>query len=338
MRHTALATVGQIVWRVLEMHGLDAQAMFRAHHLGPELLRDPAARVPTHKWDALARDVAARIPDPAIALDAANCWHPSNLGALGFAWLSSSTLRSGLGRLVRYWRLLGEKSSVELIDLGAGLKLAFDSGRQDEIVAAFSASFTMSLLVSMCRTNYGDGLRPMEVTFRQRTPGSWERYQAHFGCPVRFNLAEDSLTLARADADGALPTANREIAGTLDQVLTQQLARLDRANVLARCKATLLDQLASGELSEEQMAEQLHMSRRTLQRKLAEAETTYQKLVDDTRRDLALRYLEDPLRSITDITFMLGFSEQSAFTRAFRRWTGSPPSVYRQRARAQSPS
>jgi AraC-like DNA-binding protein len=338
MSHTALATIGQIVWRLLEMHGIDAQAMFRAHDLGPELLRDPGARVPSHKWDALARHVATQMPDPSFALHAAHCWHPSNLGALGFAWLSSSTLRTGLGRLAHYWRLLGEKSSVELADKPSGLKLAFDSGRSDEIVAPLTANFTMSLLVAMCRMNYGDALKPVEVTFKQRKPGSSQAYRAHFGCPVRFDASQDSFTLARTDADRPLPTANRQIAGTLDQVLTQQLAQLDRTNVLARCKATLLEQLASGELSEEQMAEQLHMSRRTLQRKLAEAETTYQQLVDDTRHDLALRYVEDPRHSITDITFMLGFSQQSAFTRAFRRWTGSPPSAYRQRARLRSDS
>ena len=100
---------------------------------------------------------------------------------------------------------------------------------------------------------------------------------------------------------------------------------------MARCRASLLEQLSSGELSEEEMAQQLHMSRRTLQRKLADAETTYQQLVDETRRDLALRYIENPHHSITDITFMLGFSQQSAFTRAFRRWTGTAPSEYRLR-------
>ena len=97
-------------------------------------------------------------------------------------------------------------------------------------------------------------------------------------------------------------------------------------------EASLLEQLSSGEVSEEEMAQQLNMSRRTLQRKLAEAETTYQQLVDATRRDLALRYIENPGQSITDITFMLGFSQQSAFTRAFRRWTGYAPTEYRVRS------
>jgi len=334
MSHTALATIGQIVWRLAELHGIDAGALFHKHALGPELLRDPGARVPSHKWDAVARDLATRIPDESFALHAGHCWHPSNLGALGFAWLSSSTLRTGLGRLARYWRLLGEKSSVDLVDTQSGLKLAFDSGRSDGIVAPLTASFTMSLLVAMCRMNYGDAFKPVQVNFKQVRPASAPRYQAHFGCPVHFDTGEDSFTLAHADADLALPTANRQIAGTLDQVLAQQLAHVDKTNVVSRCQATLLEQLASGEVSEGQMAEQLHMSRRTLQRKLADAETTYQRLVDATRRDLGLRYIEDPRHSITDITFMLGFSEQSAFTRAFRRWTGASPSEYRRRARS----
>jgi AraC-like DNA-binding protein len=87
--------------------------------------------------------------------------------------------------------------------------------------------------------------------------------------------------------------------------------------------------MAAGEPTDLDIAKSLHMSRRTLQRKLAEADLTYQQLVDDTRRDLALRYIEDPARSITEITFLLGLSGQSAFTRAFRRWTGVSPTEYR---------
>jgi len=84
-----------------------------------------------------------------------------------------------------------------------------------------------------------------------------------------------------------------------------------------------------GEFSEEDLASDLHMSRRSLQRRLAEADASYQSLVDDTRRDMALRYIEDPAKSATDITFLVGYSQQSAFTRAFRRWTGMSPSEYR---------
>jgi AraC-like DNA-binding protein len=233
--------------------------------------------------------------------------------------------------VVRYWRLLGEKAAAHLEDNHDGLKTVFDSGRTDPVVAPVHVDFGMALLVSMCRLNYGDALRPAHVTLQRAKPEGAYVYRAHYGCPVHFDAREDSFTLARGDADKQLPTSNRQIAATLDQILTQQLAQLDKSNVVARCRASLLEQLSSGELSEEDMAQQLHMSRRTLQRKLADAETTYQHLVDSTRRNLALRYIEDPHRSITDITFMLGFSQQSAFTRAFRRWTGVAPSEYRQR-------
>jgi AraC-like DNA-binding protein len=99
--------------------------------------------------------------------------------------------------------------------------------------------------------------------------------------------------------------------------------------VPAQCKALVLERLAAGEPPEADPAKALHMSRRTLQRKLAEVDLNYQQLVDETRRDLALRYIDDPSRSITEITFLLGFSGQSAFTRAFRRWTGKAPTDYR---------
>jgi AraC-like DNA-binding protein len=331
MRHTSLATIGQIVKGVLELHGLDAAALLAEQGIAPEQIRDPNARIPSHKWDALVHRTVQLIPDPGYALRAAHCWHPSNLGALGFAWLSSSTLRTGLQRVVRYWRLLGDRAAAHLEDHHDGLKTVFDSGRTDPVVGPISVDFTMALLISMGRLNFGDALRPVHVSLKRAKPQGWQVYRAHYGCPVHFAAPEDSFTLARGDVDKPLPTSNRQIAATLDQILTQQLAQLDNSNVVARCRASLLEQLSSGQLSEEEMAQQLHMSRRTLQRKLADAETTYQQLVDDTRRDLALRYIEDPHRSITDITFMLGFSQQSAFTRAFRRWTGVAPSEYRQR-------
>ena len=95
---TFLATMGQVFVRVVEMHGIDANALLREAGVDPALLRDPAARIPSTIWDAVGARAAALIPDPAFGLRAARSWHPSNLGALGHAWLASSTLRIGLER------------------------------------------------------------------------------------------------------------------------------------------------------------------------------------------------------------------------------------------------
>jgi len=329
MTPMSLATIGQIVARVLEMHGLDAAAMFERHGIDPAVLGDPNARIPSRTWDALARDAAALIPDPAFGLLAARCWHPSNLGALGYAWLTSSTLRTGLGRVVRYWRVLGEASSTRLVESSTGLKFMLARQASDSISSALAVDFVISLLVDMCRMNAGSSLRPVAVHLRRVQPKDSEVFRRHFGCAIHFAAGEDSFTLSAREADRLLPTSNRQLAATLDRILAEQLAHLDKKDVVTRCQAHLLEQLSSGEVSSDVMAEQLNMSRRTLQRKLAEADLTYQELVDDTRRDLAMRHLEDPRHSITDVTFLLGFSQQSAFTRAFKRWTGMSPSEYR---------
>jgi AraC-like DNA-binding protein len=177
--------------------------------------------------------------------------------------------------------------------------------------------------------NFGASLRPLEVTLRRDLPSDPAPWRLFFGCRIQFNAARDSFLLARADVEAPLSIANRQVAGTLDAILAKQLAELDRSNVEARTRAALLERLTSGEPQEEEIARSLHMSRRTLQRKLAEADLTYQRLVDQTRRDLALRYIDDRAKSITELTFLLGFSGQSAFTRAFRRWTGASPTEYR---------
>ena len=230
---------------------------------------------------------------------------------------------------MRYWRLLGEASSARLEETSAGLAIVLARQAPDPVSGAIAVDFVMSLLVDMCRMNAGSSLRPVAVRLRRTRPKDTDVYRRHFGCSIHFDADEDSITLSRRDVDRPLPTSNRQLAATLDRILAEQLAHLDKSDVVARCQARLLEHLSSGEVSENVLAEQLNMSRRTLQRKLAEADLTYQKLVDDTRRDLAMRHLEDPRHSITDVTFLLGFSQQSAFTRAFKRWTGMSPSEYR---------
>ena len=331
---TFLATMGQVFVRVVEIHGIDANALLREAGVDPASLRDPAARIPSTFWDAAGARAAALIPDPAFGLRAARCWHPSNLGALGHAWLASSTLRTGLERLQRYSRVLGEKAELKITNTREGLRFVYDHRRRDPVLRAIGSDFVMSLVVDMCRMNYGASLRPVEVRLSRAKPGDVEPYRHFYGCPIHFETNEDSFLLSARVADEPLHTANRQLAGVLDSILAAQLAALDKDNIPARCKSSILEQLTSGEVSEHDMARQLHMSRRTLQRKLAESNTPYQKLVDDTRRDLALRYMDDAGKSITDVTFLLGFSGQSAFTRAFKRWTGKSPTTYREQKQA----
>src|SRR5688572_15829269 len=336
-RQSFLASMGQMFRRLLELHALDAVRLAQKAGVDLDAIPAPGERLDVEKIDALLRVAMPLVSDPAFGLQAARCWHPSELGVLGYAWLSSSTLRTGLERAVRYSRLVGERGVTEIEDTRQGLKVRFWANRGDPAtvpVAAVFVDIVMALLLDLCRMNAGAALRPVAATLRRRRPDPAETYERFFGCPVQFGAEENAFVLSAKDADRPLPSANRQLAAVFDKMLTEELARRDKSDVVSRCRAVVLTSLSSGEGTAEDTAKQLHMSPRTLQRKLAEANTTYLQLLDDARKDLALRYIEDPRRSVTDITFSLGFSQPSAFTRAFKRWTGVSPSDHRTKSPA----
>ena len=326
---TFLATFGLIGLRLLERNGVDTRRFVADLGIDRAATAEARTRLPSQLIDRGFARATAMIDDPAFALGAAACWHPSDLGTLGYAWLSSATLRTGLKRLVRYSRTLGSKGSCRCNDERDGLRFVFEHHRGDNAVGQAIADFWLALVLALCRTNHGAQLRPLAVTLRRPLPADERPYREFFGCAVCFGAAEDSLTLAHDVVDAPLPTSNRALAATFDAILASQLAELDHADLAARCQEHLMQQLTSGEPSESDLAAALAMSRRTLQRRLAAIGQSYQRLLDETRRKLALHYLAEGERSVTEIAFLLGFSEQSAFSRAFRRWRGQSPGAYR---------
>ena len=328
---TFLASFGQIGLRLIERLGISPQEFTRPFGLDVKALPGPKARLPVRFGDETFARIASLVPDPAFALHSAECWHPSNLGTLGYAWLSSETLRAALARLTRYAKIVGEKATCRCVDRPNGLHVIYDSGRGNSLVGYVMADFAMAIMVDMCRTNFGPSLALESVYLRRPRPVGSRPYEDFYGCPVSFGEAEDGFVLGRHVTDKPLPTANQELATTFDAILAAELAKLGSSDIEARARAYLLEQLTSGEPSEALLAREMGMSSRTLQRKLGELELTYRSVLEKTRYDLALRYLDDPAKTITDIIFLLGFSEQSAFARAFKRWSGKTPSSCRRR-------
>lgn len=326
---TFLASVGIIGLRLVELHGINPHAFIRQFGVDPAVPIAPSTRLPATLVDAAFSKARELIPDPAFALRAGECWHPSHLGAIGFAWLSSSSLRTALKRLERFSRILGQKGSIRCEDGQDGLHVIFEHGRGNQPIGPVLADFCLSVFVTMCRTNYGTPMPIKAVHLKRPTPVDTTPYENFYSCPIHFAMPQDGFVLDREVADKPLLTSNQDLAGTFDAILATQLADLGSKDLLSRCKAFLLNELTSGEPSEEKMAAAMCMSRRTLQRKLGEEGFAYKALLEKTRHELALRYLDDPARTITDITFLLGFSEQSSFTRAFKRWSGKAPTAYR---------
>jgi len=230
---------------------------------------------------------------------------------------------------VRYWHVVIADVAIRLDETPDGIEFVHSPPELNSTLDTIRGDIVMAIIHDMCRVNFGHAFRPQRVAFRHPPPADASLYEFTFGCPVAFAADANRLLIGAAEADHPLPTGNRDVAAAHDVILVQRLARLNKANVVARFRASLLERMTLGEFSEEDIARDLHMSRRSLQRRLAEADASYLTLVDDTRRDMALRYMRDRGKTATDIAFLLGYSQQSAFTRAFRRWTGMSPSEYR---------
>ena len=316
------------VWNILESYGIAPELLFREMGLNPELMKRPGGRYGLDSIDNLWRKSSEIIDDPCFGLKAAEFWHPSNFGALGYAMLASNTLRTALERVDRYHRFLSDERFIKLIETEEGLTFTLIFSHEKRDIPARNDA-VLAVTMSMCRVNYIEDLAPVSVTFTHPKPSCSAKFYEYFRSPVVFEAPTNSLTLPLEAVDKSLPGSNPQLAELNDQVMIEYLAQLDHDRITEKAKAVIIDQLPSGNVTDENVARELYMSSRNLQRQLQSAGTTFNTLLNEIRQDLAQKYLRDQDTSMTEIAFLLGFSESSAFSRAFKRWIGVTPTQYR---------
>ncbi|WP_455197040.1 AraC family transcriptional regulator [Kaarinaea lacus] len=330
MHATTLSSVALMFWKTLEQdYQLNSESLFRDAGLDHSKIYDPNYRYPDAGMFKLWRLALQQTNDECLGLKVAQHIQATTLHALGFAWLSSSTLKDALERLVRYYRLVTdvEKLSLTEGDKHYSLQLARKSPDIEYIDQDYDAFF--AAITIMCRALHGDSFSPAMIKMERSEPGCLEEMNSFFNTEMQFEAGENSIQFDKASLLRTLPSGNAELARENDQIISRYLSKLDREDTVLQIKAKLLERLPSGNVNEEEVAKSLNMSIRTMQRKLKTLDQSYKQIVDITRRELALEYVREGNVPITTITFMLGFSDPANFTRAFRRWTGQSPSDYR---------
>lgn len=328
MNLTSFAPVTNLLWKYLEHCGIDPEPIFKKAGIEPELISNPNARINIDRVDKLWSDVVTIIDDPTFGVKMVEHWHPSMMGAVGYAWLVSSTLRRALGRIDRYIHTVTEGLDTKLEDTPAGLKLSFYI---DDSVNAQPQQHTLiiAVVMHMCRFNFGDELVASEIHLARAEPENAKEIFDFFRCDVCFDAEVDSITIAAADADIELSSANKQIALMHDEMLMKYLIEIKKGNLVDQIKKIILENLPDGQVTEQLVASELNLSERSMQRRLQEHQTTFRFLLDSVREMIAKQYIENPMNRMIDVAFLLGFSEQSAFSRAFKKWTGNTPIEYR---------
>lgn len=329
MFQTTITSWALLVARAIEDSGLDSQQIFKLAGLDPASLHDPDARYSYSGMTRLWQLATEHTGDPCIGLKAASHWHPTSMHALGYAWMASGTLKDALQRLVRYLHLLSTAVELVLEEDDEVVRLVFPLTKIS-VPAEQAMDAALAVIVGMCRTSYGNKFRPLEISMRRAEPTCAEEFSAYFCAPVNYSASVDAITFYRQQLEEKLPTANAELARINDQIVMDYLADLDSNNISFQVKSKIIELLPSGNINEECIAQSMNKSLRSLQRKLTEQGVSYKSLLESTREELGKQYISSSKYSISEVAYLLGFSEPGNFSRAFKRWTGQSPSYFRQ--------
>ena len=326
---TSLGSVAALIAQTLKSQGCDPAPLLSEAGINAEDSCNANARIPTTKVMKLWQLAIAASGDPAFGLIVARHFQPAVLHGLGFAWLASDTLHDALGRLVKYSHLINALPDFRLEDAEDTVDLVVTV---PDFGPAFSHAATdagLAIFLRMCQITAGDDIMPVHVTMQRPLPADKTPYEAMFGPAIEYSSDAHRLSFDTTLANTALSTAHPELARLNDQTVIDYLARYERDNLAMQVRAKIIEGLPDGRPSQGDIAETLNTSLRSLQRRLRDEDTSFKDLLNETQQELALQYIRDSSRSIGEITYLLGFSEPSNFTRAFKRWTGRSPGEFR---------
>jgi AraC-like DNA-binding protein len=336
IEHSLLATFILPVAQALRLQGIDALQVIEGLGIDAAGVINPDRRVSIDKMQALLRTSLELSGDEAFGLVAAEQLQPQVLHGLGLAWLASDTVYDGLKRTVRFGKLMATAMDLTLEEDGELVHLCLGRTVEVENFVHAARDFGVGMVTRMCRLTLGEFLAPVKIEMERPLPASPERWEYMLACPVVFESEITRITWSRADIMEPLATGDPVLARINDEQTQSYLDSFLSQTTSREVVGKIVEKLPDGPPNQQQIADAMYVSNRTLQRKLKEEGTSFMDLLQDTRLQLARKYLMSPSRSIVETAYLLGFSEPSTFSRAFKRWTGTAPAEYRAGLRDES--
>lgn len=333
---TSIASIASVLIETAQKsYNFDARPML--HDLGLDLARldVPGARFPDEIMTAVVDEMQRRTGDDCIGLAIGKNVRPTTFHALGYAWLASGSLLGALRRLERYDRIVGTADEIEIVDGGDHYAMILRSREPDNPTPDTSVDAFFTAVLEMCRWISMTDPKPLEVHVTHAGNRREGDYSSAFGAPVRFGAPDNRIVFERMQVEAATPGANDELARISDRLSEDYLTTLDPASVTREVRNLLMQMLPSGDASQERIAGTLNRSCSSLQRDLRAEGTSFRDVREKTRKSLATEYVRRSDMSLQEVAFLLGFSDQSNFSRAFRRWTGQSPKSWRDEAKIQ---
>jgi AraC-like DNA-binding protein len=278
--------------------------------------------------------LAARVcSDSAIGIHAAEQYfQPANWRTLGLAMLCSKTLRDAFERMERYGEILSNAASFHLQEERGCLVSGIDTLLGAKLVGYEAVDFGLASVIKLLRMVFPGELPIKRVELVRPPVEDIKAFKDFFGCEVIFNAERNGIFIDLQYVDIPLPGADSELAEIQDQLSARYAEQYSNSSFALKVKNEIIRNLPGGDPSQQVVAETLNCTQRNLQRKLQDEGVNFKQLLAEIRQQLARDYLQQSERSLSEVAYLLGFSDHSNFTRAFKRWFGISPTEYRQQA------
>lgn len=312
-----------MLWRVLEYYEIDPCTIIPGDLYRPGVVISEDSYIRLGDYYKVLGGILQRVDDEAVGITTAGLIHPSHLGVFGHAWIASPSLLASCRMLAQYGRVFFSELPIVLREPPDAVEVSF----APEGVSPYpsvDADIEVGGVIKLCRMQYGEEFVPKAISLRRPEPRQREIWDDYFGVQVTFGATENLVVLDSVIANELLTTAH----AALFEKHKVTLAGLDAPDLVKQVSLAIQRLLPSGSVPEEKVAGIVGVNPRTLHRRLSERGESFRSLLRRVRMDLAKSYLINEGYNVTEATFMLGYSDSSAFSRAFKSWFGKSPSAF----------
>jgi AraC-like DNA-binding protein len=321
----------------LEELGVRAPAVLRRAGLPQAFIHQARALLNTEELFALWRAVGEVSTDPSIGLLLGTETKTERFHPIGLAALSSENFGSAIDQMARYKQLtcpeeiLQEKNDEEW-------SIQFRWLLADEVEPPVLIECCFAWVLSTARVGTGTRTSPVRVEFVQPR-AHVKTIERHFGCPLVCGTPRNAIIFRATDANRPFVTRNAELLGILAPQFDEELKEENGdENFIERVRIAIQQRLTGRRPTIEDIADALHISSRTLQRRLQDDGSSFQRVLEEARHQLARHYLNNSVLELNEAAYLLGYEDGNSFVRAFRTWEGVPPARWREQQRARAAS
>ena len=313
--------------------GGDIDRVFGEAGVDLNCIGNPTVGMCLKSFCGLFESASANTQNDNFGLWFGNQFQPDDLGLWGYAAISSPTLGNALDNLIELFRYHQQCSMLRLTASNPRLCQLEYQVRDPQIVERRQdAELSLGMFFNLIRNCMGQGWHPEEVYFEHPKPENSKEHERAFEAPVFFSQKFNAIVFDQAILEKPMPNPDLKLMAITRACLeTLQTNSPINQNLTDKIRNLIRIKLADGYPSLESIAESLYMSTSAIQRNLAWEGLSYTELVEEVRKALAEMYFKQRNLSLSEIAYLLGYSELSAFSRAFRRWTGHSPREYRGR-------